>query len=387
LYFPYARCTDSNLLKRAILIFDELNFVDPLERRIRETIELADVQLGGFARAWNLVADDYAFLEREGFLRRIDPSTAISDFDGLLAQALLCDVRDEEFMRVAAQLAAGDYWGILHGKIPPESLLADAMAFTRTRFWRDPATVDFRRVGPDGRPRTGRSPFQMAIAHDYIPLACGYAINVNIGLLLAEMLDVIPISDDPIAIQLLRLKYMRAQGFLGGHPRAVRSAQYLYKYQTLGFRVIAELLPGDYMQTRTVEDLLRFRQSETDSFVRFREVMFEFTSMIEEDPWTPAFEDAVTRIVDGKVIPEARRAREQLTVAYDKMFGSIAQKTVTAATPSVVASVFAGLSAGQILTLSSAAVAGALTIALPDLLELWKDRRAVKRNGLSFLLR
>jgi hypothetical protein len=38
-------------------------------------------------------------------------------------------------------------------------------------------------------------------------------------------------------------------------------------------------------------------------------------------------------------------------------------------------------------SLSCAAIAGALSIALPEIVDLWHEERKNRRNGLSFLLR
>lgn len=51
----------------------------------------------------------------------------------------------------------------------------------------------------------------MSVAHDYIPVACGCSVNVNLALLLAQLEDLVLVTDDPIAMRLLALKYQRAR--------------------------------------------------------------------------------------------------------------------------------------------------------------------------------
>ena len=59
---------------------------------------------------------------------------------------------------------------------------------------------------------------------------------------------------------------------------------------------------------------------------------------------------------------------------------------VATLSPTLAASFLSGLSTRQILTLSCAAFAGALSIALPEIVDLWQEKRKTYRNGISYLL-
>ena len=168
LYFPYARSLDPVFLKQSLLLFDQLVFADPLERAIRESFRYYDQKgLSGHAR-WDSIKDDYAFLESEGVLQSVNPFPIVRDYDGLMAQAMLCDLQDERFMQLASTFASQDYWGILREKVPPGSLLAEAVRFQGTRFWQDPTGIRFPKQEPHdyGGFHDFSSPFIMSVAHD-----------------------------------------------------------------------------------------------------------------------------------------------------------------------------------------------------------------------------
>lgn len=355
LYFPYARSFDSNFLKQSLLLFDSLSFVDPLERAAREALEYGDPELGFSARArWSRLKDDYAYLESGGFINVIDPFPIVREYDGLMAQAMLCDLHDASFMRLASEFGSQDYWGILRNKIPPDSLMADATSFYGTRFWRTPNSISSPR---DPSSRYGSfqdfsSPFLMSVAHDYIPVACGYSVNTNLALLLGQLTGLVPLTDDPNAVRLLSLKHQRAMTAQedAPHPSSLivkRSPRYLQMYSVVAANVADALLPNGYIESRSFEEIARFKQNEQEAFDRFKATLFEFVSQISSDPWTKEFEIDIVKLIDGKVLPESQKTRDQLTAAYEKMFGSLIRSSAATATPTLVASLLAGLSQGK----------------------------------------
>lgn len=102
--------------------------------------------------------------------------------------------------------------------------------------------------------------------------------------------------------------------------------------------------------------------------------------------WDAEFEAELIRLLDTEVLPEVLAVRDRIRTAYEGAFGRTLKRAVGIVTPTLTASLLSGLSAGQVLALSSAAVTGAISISLSELVELWQDQRTNKRNGLSFLL-
>jgi hypothetical protein len=393
LYYPYARSLDPTFIKQNLLLFDQIVFVDPLERAIMDRIGWVDQAGMSGHKQWDSIKDDYAFLQENGHVEIIWPFPIVRNYDGLMAQSMLCDLQDHQFMDLCARLSSKDYWGILREKFPPESLLAEALPFHGTRFWEQPFSIMFPR--DDEREHHPyhdfSSPFIMSVAHDYIPVSCGYSVNTNLSLLLSEVNSYSLVTDDPLALQLLYIKYKRA---IKEHSKpatirniiAKRTPGFFQKYSMLGLNVCEAIIPNTELEKRSFEEIVLFKESEGDSFERFKEKLFELVSYIESEPWSEEYYKDIIKILDTKVIPEARKIKDEMHVAYEKMFGSIITKSTATLTPTVAASLLSGLSSGQIITLSCAAVAGALTIALPEIVNLWQESNRRQRNAYSFLL-
>jgi hypothetical protein len=123
LYYPYSRCLREVDLKRAVLVFDELLFVDPLSRDISEhpgqtpihnvQIEirgLVDCATSGYNPkyvaewrrgweekfvAWYNVAETHSFLSSHGIARLVSPANHLATCQEVLKYAVLCDLADD----------------------------------------------------------------------------------------------------------------------------------------------------------------------------------------------------------------------------------------------------------------------------------------------------
>ena len=294
LYFPYSRCLTPVFLKQSLLLFDQLIFTDPLERAVREAFGYYNVKTGlSGHKVWDSIKDDYAFLEEHGIVVRLNPFLIIRQYDGLMAQAMLCDLQDPEFMKLSSDLASRDYWGILRGKIPSESLLEDALKFAGTRFWSTPTQItsarndrfdDYFGTGSDFS-----SPFIMSVAHDYIPVSCGYSVNTNLALLLSEVENLTLLTDDPSALRLLNLKYERAKKAAkdgaSGPVIKRRSPEFLQKYNIVGLNLIDALLPDSALQKISFRSLVEFRSQESTSLQRLRQLLNSLVARVESETW------------------------------------------------------------------------------------------------------
>ena len=87
----------------------------------------------------------------------------------------------------------------------------------------------------------------------------------------------------------------------------------------------------------------------SERFDSFRALIAEISSTIEEQPWTPDFEDTIRRTIDCQVRPAHLQLQGDLTQTYEKMFGNIIVSTAKTVRPSAIISVFPGLSTAEII--------------------------------------
>ncbi len=110
IYYPYSRCINEITLKKALLIFDELCFIDPVERLVRTYL------MGRDFPEFSRIHEVYAELEELGAVRRIFPFPQIRECDKLLWEAAATDEKDADFKELVAKELHLDVWGILKNK-------------------------------------------------------------------------------------------------------------------------------------------------------------------------------------------------------------------------------------------------------------------------------
>lgn len=147
----------------------------------------------------------------------------------------------------------------------------------------------------------------MSVAHDYIPVSCGYSVNTNLALLLAEIEGLTPLTDDPTALQLLNLKYARARkatkAVSAGPIIVRRSPAFLQKYNIVGLNVVHAMLPDAALKKISFKSLIEFRDQESASLQRLRQLLNGLVAKVEGEPWSQEFEREIIRLVETEIIP------------------------------------------------------------------------------------
>jgi hypothetical protein len=386
LYYPYSRCINENTIKRAILIFDELVFVDLASPKLRDNL-LSDKQdiPKSVMEDWKVVRDSYGPLIEDGLVKLFDPELIVREHDILLANAFKADLNDNEIWKLCTKLGLPVSWSILRRKVPPsafeflnsQTLLRITYSTDRARAvlhgdnegaWTVPAgttdpfdeTIDtifsgdwLRYLFHDGKVSKEmdswyirgdderRKHLENAEFSCVFPYTHGSVLTVNTALMISDLQGFIPFTDSQLHHDLLLAKYRRV--------RANTEA----------------------------------RQATREPFERLRNYIAELTSAIESEVWDDKFEKEVNKIVHQKIVPEVQKAKHTTMEIYEKLFGKLAKKAIVALAPTMGASVFAGLLWPAMLTIGSAAVLGT---ALPDLIDAYVEERKSRRNALTYLL-
>ena len=115
--------------------------------------------------------------------------------------------------------------------------------------------------------------------------------------------------------------------------------------------------------------------------------MFELDAAMSSDLWGSTIEKEITALINGTVIPEARKLEDRMADIRVKLFANLAFATGTVALPTLLATVCPGIGPMLALLLGSSAVAGGtLALAAKELKDSMLESRSVKRHGLSYLI-
>src|SRR4051794_19940220 len=119
LYFPFSRCLDELTLKRAVLLYDRLLFVDPVTPEARDALYLREQHADPtITQRWRHAQQHYERLAREGIAKTVT-ADVINDpegIDALVADGLHVDI---EINRTPGTLFNGRHrWKMLASRVP-----------------------------------------------------------------------------------------------------------------------------------------------------------------------------------------------------------------------------------------------------------------------------
>lgn len=130
IYFPYSRTLDEVTLKRAVLLYDEILFVDPKTPKVRAGLYdvaqhqqyLPDDAAEALANEWSRISERYSVLEDAELLRFVDPSPLLEQqaVDELITGHLQADMLDQQVIDLFADHAPT--WSMLRSRIPSSAL-------------------------------------------------------------------------------------------------------------------------------------------------------------------------------------------------------------------------------------------------------------------------
>jgi hypothetical protein len=101
LYYPYSRALRLETLKRAVLLFDKVSFLDSQPWFVR-----GELLRGEHAAAMQAVEQDYEYLRHEGVISIVNPGAAIVEYDTVLTANVRHDIGDDRFLDEAVSESA-----------------------------------------------------------------------------------------------------------------------------------------------------------------------------------------------------------------------------------------------------------------------------------------
>lgn len=411
LYYPYSRAISTNTLKKAVLLFDEIVFLDSQPWFVRN--ELLGHKEGTVSEQ---LTESYDYLAKKGIIALRDPTQIIQDQDLLLTTNVVNDVRCDDFCKEAINYDV-TVWDVLTERIPPtfleafypgagtfsEAITLQALVKAEGKLNELPENLrrfaEFRwqRRSPEDLWKTFRGRYKFVIGGDphmrcesyKIPFLQASSLRINEALLIAGMEGLTPFTDSKVHDRLLRLKINNSLHALIENPdlREKMSTDMPLDLprQHIALAVLDRLLPTEELEKRSLQELTEYRISHAEQFARFSGKVAELAAVIESIEPSNDYNKKLRQIVDAKVLPEITAARDQLITDYEKSFGALALKATKIIVPTVVMTTFAGLGVWEILGACALAELGFLsTKGADDLMEIWRARRQAGRKSFAY---
>jgi hypothetical protein len=372
-YYP-GMMAESATLKKAILLFDEIHFID------RPSFMFGN---------WGTIATSSPMRQYEQSFRDGGvPLYVHQPHDGPVVGEFLeqvqSDVNDVEFLRRFQkglreslifrdqQIAHGNY-----GEVGGHQAVAQALFSVNvdTDFVNVAKPYDLV-VDHKIQPFRFSTPEERAKNLAYKATTC--SAIVNFALNASQHQGITPLADSVVYQRLLGTKYVRAMRQAG--------KQNLPHIGDLSFAILDELVPAERLEQMTFGDVVRYRKDSISA----REAFLEHLASIHGRQSTIADADytgALTKIVNSEILPEAQKFKNRMAEIYDKMFGSLATKTLTyVGGGGAGMQILGGLSWGSLLHVAGLLGAAGVAVGQAAVEAKISERSARRDCAISYVL-
>ena len=290
-YYPYSRALRISTLRKALLLFDSLYFLDSEPWFVRTAITQGKLANRSGVAEVNQIEEDYHLLKAEGFVQVLDAASITRDHDELLTANVINDVGDDEFCKLAIAYSS-DIWSILRDRIPPgllKALYSGAGTFSEAISLQAliNASGDSSRIINEGVKRftefrwqfeepvqematrafferrgyryvIGGNPHIELPAYEF-PFLQASSLRVNECLVAAALNGYTPYTDSTVHDSLLRLKVNRALVAVNTQPELRRQLAIdlplRFPGQSLALEILDHLIPDEELNRISVSDL------------------------------------------------------------------------------------------------------------------------------------
>jgi hypothetical protein len=423
-YYPFSRCLDEETLKRAILLYDRVVFVDPKTPKVRQglySVEnhqpyLPDDAALKLAKEWEYVEQHYDLLGKERAISFLDPTQIIERpaVDQLMTENLQKDMGDKGVLQLFSSYP--DRWSMLRSRIPQTSFKNLSHQYTPRVLYEENTRRPFASYGnehyaliADGKPYqemsmpgevlpqyvdygvTGSRP---VVEEEYacvVPYYLGSSLAVSLMLAVSSDTGAIPFTDSNAHHKLLSIRFQRAAMAQASVPYSEipgltkkeqpESAQ---KWRMVEMRLVDSILSTEDLQRISLEDCLEYRKHTEKQRQAFISLLSDLTKRTRHDAWSPEIEQELQGEI--KEIQDAvDEQKASLRNAYTELFKKTAIGIGISAAPILLTAVFPAVSVPIAFMLGAGPAAGFLVDPLKELATLWANNLK-QQNSLAYIL-
>jgi hypothetical protein len=422
-YYPFSRCLDLETLKRAVLVYDRVLFIDPKSPQVRAglySVEnhqqfLPNDAAQRLAADWQAIETEYRELERAGVVEFVDPLQVSPGqaIDALITGNMQADMNDKQISQLFADCPS--LWSMLRSSIPMSAWPFLHHQYTPRVLYEENTRGAFVKHGEfshaliaDGRPDqefsmpetspsaataiTGQRRFRSAAMNpEYavvLPYYLGSSLATSMAMAICLDREAVPLTDSTPHFKLLSTRFARAsqtyspERFPGLQPQF--SLARAHTQALVERRLIDKTLgPGD-LQRLSMEDVLEYRSVTAEQRMEFRNYMQRLVASVTSEPWSPDLDREMTLLIQ-QAQAELDSHTATMREAYRRIFRNAAVGLGMAVAPQLLNVIFPGIPLIVAFVFGAGSFTGVLADPIKDLLNTLTTRRAT--NGLSYLVK
>lgn len=425
-YYPFSRCFDLAALKRAILYYDRIYFMDPYNLSQRENLIQTSHYYDGvnFERLqWaEIIENVYRPLEGEGWIEGVDIYPMIKKYDSELTENTIDDITDPTY----CSYSFGDIdlnveqvsWHVIEERTPPslitklqevdwkdfKSAIAKNAAvyapfnnlyygkflsfpeeyykaiessslekkYTKIFIPAEKCPIVSRKYGLNASPKLED------VSGYVLPYAIGASISINQAILFAALNRLSVFTDSLTQHFLLKRKCQNAVEIYQNPQKFMQNVKVLQsiKETDIVFTLFDDLIPDYYFSKIPIEKIIKFRKKHESELKNLRSYMLEIRNCLT-NPWDDSYLEQVLKICD-----QAKRETKSLRREFSRVTRNLKRDSIKA-----TAGTLLGLAAMPV-SISLGAVLAAFVSKTPldDIWAAWRRKSDLSEHELTYLL-
>lgn len=371
LYYPFCKCYNETVLKRMLLFYDRIYFMDPFNSEEREHFLETSHYFYGIPNrklnSWkNVNREVYYLLEDEKIVVNLDIYEAIQKYGRQITENVIADISDDLFCQISENQGYSTIWHILERRMP-NALLAhlnevdwysfrlqtDFAEFSEYLRSFDKDADDFKGYSseflaerekiisneslylsrhPKGRVYINASRVPKYEAkHDsdrtlpldkgyILPYAIGASLSISQAMLVAALNNLNLFTDSEVMNSLLIRKVQIAFGKMRDtlkYKEYTRLKKGLTQNEIF-VQTIDSMIPDVYFEKLDFLDMIKLRNACASQLKKFRYYLKSIDET-ERNPWEPEYWNEIKTIAD-KLTYEANMLRYQICKVYSDLF-------------------------------------------------------------------
>lgn len=416
LYYPFSRTLSEETLKRGVLLYDRLLFIDPTTPKVREGLYSPENHqpylpydaARQLTFEWNEIAAHYKLLQDQGVIGFVDPTDLIaeSSADKLVTAHLQADMLDQGVVDLFARHPPS--WSILRSRIPQSAFQYLHHQYTPRVLYGQNIHTPFKVLGgeahaliSDGKPdqdysvpgwrrTTAETHNEYAVV---VPYYLGSSLATSLALLAIDRTHAVPLTDSEPHFRLLSQRFYRASKSMPDMAsipglKPVFSPAAAQAMQLVEHRVFDTILSSEDLAVLSLEECLRFREKTVDERIQFRQYLAGVVSHLRHDVWSAEIENEISEEI-ARAQQEMNDHAGAMRSAYTQLFKRSAIGVSVAVAPLLLNAIFPGVSILIALLLGTGTSTALLAEPIKEFLALRADgnKGTADANGLSYLFK
>jgi len=371
-YYP-SMIAEETTLKKAILLFDELHFID------RPSFMFGN--FGTVGTASLLRAYEQSF--RENGVPLYVHSPRDGPVLGEFLEQVRADINDPEFLKRFQQgmtkslifrdhqVAPGNYGEVgNHEDVTRELMSVNVDADFK------PHGTPMDLVGDD-RVQHFRFKTQTERAKGLVTQALTCSAMINFALNVSQRQGMTPLADAAPYQDLLGAKYARA-------ARLLESTNDRIQITDLSFAIFDELVPAERIAPLTLKDVINYRKESEKARETFLEHLGALQAKQGDVGKDGDYSGTIKDIINTDVVPAARAFKAEIDSVYDRLYGDLAKGALKyLGGGSAALQLLGGLSWAHLLALAGVTGAALSATAIEAMLGI---RSAKRECAISYVL-